>query len=201
MKIIVLFSICFCASISAWGQSENNKNHKGFFLWAGAGTLFSFSDDFDSLLPERLSLNFSTDQKHFLSVIYHENSVLDGFPFGAEKPHRLTYSKSGSALAGVGTYKNKSLAFIGSAGISYGQAEYRGKILDVTDSGGWFGKKYIFDYEDYHYLGLSLNGKILWTSPFAGLSLDVYANVHKHPEYGLILSVNAGNIRKRQKQL
>jgi hypothetical protein len=55
--------------------------------------------------------------------------------------------------------------------------------------------------ENYNYLGVPLNVSFMLASPLIGASIDVYANIHKHPDYGLALNLLIGKIRDKKKSI
>jgi len=145
-----------------------------------------------------MAANSSINQKYFITLHFQRTSILlDGF-MSQPTPNVITDLTNGSLLLGLGKYKYKSLAFIASSGISYGKANYRGELLESKINGGSITYYiYYFEEDSYRYIGLPVNFKILLTSPYIGLSLDLYANFHKHSDYGLTLGINFGKIRDK----
>lgn len=187
----ILFSLCI--SLYSIGQKDSTKN--SFYLWLSGGTCLIYTDNFNNLLGYRFAINTSIYQKYFIAFHYQLNYSLNGV-LSNPKSNIVTNLNNGSLLFGPGKYQFKSLAFIASMGLSFGKEKYRGKLLESKIPNGPM-TIYIkhFSEDNYYYFGVPINFKILFTSPIIGLAVDLYANIHKHPDYGLIFSANFGRIR------
>jgi len=190
----IIFSITLTFySVAQIPVSSNTK----FYPWVSAGPGLTFSDNFHFMTGLRLAINSSINQKYFLSLLA-ENSM-----YYKEKPNEVNDIQNYSVLVGMGKYKFKSLAFIASTGISIGHLWYRGNVIDSIPNPNVptlypFDRFYEFSY--YKYIGLPIDLKILFTSPFVGLSLDLYANIHRHSNYGVVFSLNFGKIRDKKNE-
>ena len=194
-KIIVILS--FVLSHSAFGQKDSTNNK--IYLWLSGGTCITYTENFNNLIGYRLAINSSIRQKYFFTFLYQINGSLDGL-FSRPTPNIVASITNGSLLFGIGEYKYKSLACIASTGISYGKLYYRGALKDSTQGSGFLSTTtYENEQDNFNYIGLPIDIKILWTSPIVGINLDLYANIHKHTDYGIIISIDIGKIRDMKK--
>jgi hypothetical protein len=193
LKYLFTLLFCLCISLYSIGQKDSAKSR--IYLWLSAGTCLTYTDNFNNLLGYRFAINSSINQKYFITFNYQLNYSINNV-LSNPKSQIVTNLNNGSLLFGLGKFKYKSLAFIAATGISYGKEKYRGELLgSITHNGPVNIYVYRFSEDNYNYIGVPINLKILLTSPIIGLSLDLYANIHKHFDYGLIVSANIGRIR------
>lgn len=188
---------CFITG-AVLAQSDTTAKKNKIYIWATAGIQAGFADDLDFMAGEQLALNFSLNQRNFVQLKGYEMFSFSHWPIGDPKPQKLIYIRNVSALYGIGGYKTESFAIIPSIGLSFGEAIYRGEILyiDRPSPSSWFGISHpVFAYDEFYYLGIPVNVSFMLTSPRIGVSADVYANIHKHPDYGISLNVHLGKIR------
>ncbi len=190
-----LFTAFLSLLISSYSIGQNDSTKNKIYFWTSAGTCLTYTNKFNNLMGYRFAINASINQKYFIALHYQLNYSLNSV-LSNPKSNIVTDLNNGSLLFGLGKYKCKSLTFVASTGISYGKVKFRGEFQQYKTSGGPL-TYYInqFKEDNYNYVGLPINFKIIFTSPIIGLSIDLYANIHKHFDYGLILSANFGRIR------
>lgn len=128
-------------------------------------------------------------QKHVFKLkTYTGVSVsLDGPIFSATKPNRLGSISNLTLQYGFANYLPKSVLVIPSIGPCYGVVFWRGKYLGSVN-GGFAPHLHLFDDNQFHYLGAQFECSILWIGRKIDAGLDVYVNIHKHPDYGFALN-------------
>lgn len=86
------------------------------------------------------------------------------------------------------------------AGLSFGSATYRGKYLYTESSGSCLIclDNAVYDEDTYIYIGLPLEVNFMLTARQVGTSLNMYVNLHKHPDYGLSLNLLLGQIKDKK---
>ena len=183
-------------------QTDTTIKKSKYHFWLGYGGQYFFSNNFHSLGGIQSNLNFSINQKHFIKLIGYIGISTDFELLGSSdttKPNRLTAIENLSLLYGIGKYQTKYFAIVPSAGISYGAAFWRGKYLYTEHSGGWFSwDNVIYENDNYNYVGFPMEVSFVLTSSIVGLSLNLYANIHKHSDYGVALNLLLGKIRDKK---
>jgi hypothetical protein len=188
------------AAISTYGQKDTIIVIRKIHSWYSTAGIFGYSDDFYNINGIQHSINISIHQKHFFQARASLGIYLgDGFFGEPTVANRLVSYLDLSILYGRVRYLTSYLMVKACAGISCGKAKYRGKLLYFTNS-GWFGSgdSPVFDNDNYNYVGIPLTLGCIVTIPAGGIGLDLYANVRKHPDYGLTLSLNLGSIRDKR---
>jgi hypothetical protein len=200
-KIFFLFISFGLLPFIAFAQTDSTSKKSQYYFWLSAGGQYSFSDNFHSLIGGAGGLTCLIKQKHFLSLKSYgciSTDILDSsFSFSdTNQSNQLFTILNISLLYGRTPFKTKCLTIITSAGISYGKAMYVGKYLYTNNDGLWDNAEY--ETDTYNYIGLPLNISFMLSSPFIGLSIDLYANIHKHLDYGITLNTHFGKIRDKK---
>lgn len=192
----LLITMCYVAFTQ---ENSTQKDHE-VNLWISGALQFTFADDFDRLGGLQAGFNCAINQCHFIQLkVYYCMSTEP--LFGPYSPNRLRSIANLSLLYGRGKYLTNSLLVTASAGLSYGKANYRGEFLyKYTSSSGFVRFTHeVFDTDLYNYIGLPMNVNFMLSSQHFGIGLDIYANFHKHTDYGLRLSLHLGFIRNLKK--
>jgi hypothetical protein len=208
-KLFFLFislSLLPMITFASFEQADTIPEESKYHFWFSVGGLYCFSGDFHSLLGGQLDLNFSVNQRHFIKLkgygCYATDLESSLFSEDTSKSNRLISIQNLSVLYGTGLFKTNCFSIITSAGLSCGTALYQGRYLYTNGcSGSGWGPCWdnaVYDYDDYSYIGMPLNISFMITSPFIGLSIDLYANIHKHPDYGVTLNTHFGKIRDKK---
>jgi len=198
--LTVLLTLTTLATSAQPDTITKSKYH----FWLNTSIHTAFSDEFNFLIGAQLGLNFSIHQRHFFQLKAYaclSTSFIDfsgHYLLKEAPPYRLAGLTNLSFLYGLGEYKTVSYAVIPSIGLSYGKASYRGKLLYIAN-GGFAPNRHVFEWDNYTYIGLPINISFMSTKPAAGLSVDIYVNIHKHADYGLTLNLHFGNIRDKEK--
>lgn len=171
------------------------KAHK-YHFWYATGGQFFFSENFKSLIGIQKNLNFSVYEHHFIKAKGYIGISTD-FGFGNElTAQRIASVGNLSLLYGIGKYYTKSFAFVPLTGISYGSAHWRGDYAGI-EHGTWLGgdRAIYKDENDYNYFGVPLEVSYILGGPHLGFDIDLYANFHRHSDYGMALNFIFGKIR------
>jgi hypothetical protein len=199
--LFISFELLPLITFASFIQADTTSKKSKYYFWLSAGGQYSFSDNFHSLIGGGGGLTCLIKQKHFLSLKSYGCISTDitnpSFSFSdTNRSNQLFNILNISLLYGRTPFKTKCFTIITSAGISYGKAMYVGKYLYMNSDGFWDNAEY--ETDTYNYIGLPLNVSFMLTSPFIGLSIDLYANIHKHPDYGFTLNTHFGKIRGKK---
>ena len=197
MKYFIFIFFSFFFYFSSLGQNDSTQN-KAYYWFSYGWNCYSKYN----LFGERFALNSSYKQKYFLIILYHRYINFNLVFFEKPKPNKMLKIDSKSILFGYGKYYYKHFSIIPSTGISFGDGLYRGALIDSTPNYGWLisHTSYNFEMDDFKYIGIPINIKILWTTPYVGVSLDLFANIHKYSDFGFIFSINLGKIMDRKRK-
>jgi hypothetical protein len=186
-----------------YGQVDTLKQ-KTFGLWFNHGLNISSPYNFEFLIGVQAGLNFSLNEQHFFKlkgyVCLAPNDFLD---FSNEiKPNRLLEIYNLSFMYGFSKYKNNFCLIVPYIGISCGYLYYRGKYLYSTHRTILFTSTSNpqYEHDNSPYIGLPLEVSFIFAKPIVGMSVDFYANIHKHSDFGIKLNMLIGKIRTKQKQ-
>jgi hypothetical protein len=197
----LLLSILLILPFSLYSQDE--VKGKNIFGWASIGISNTYSKNSSSLPGLRLAADLSIYNKLFCEFGYSMHSETD-FTFSDPDPFRVIGLRNYSLLLGSGKYILPYLAIMGYTGLSWGSGEYRGDFYTVRDSSTSFfnfgsPEHRIYEHHLFHYTGIPVHVKVLWTGSYVGFSMDLYYNFHHYADYGIIFSGNFGKIRNPKK--
>ncbi|MBI4945118.1 MAG: hypothetical protein HY840_01805 [Bacteroidetes bacterium] len=183
-------------------QADTTIKKSKYHFWLGYGGQYFFSNNFHFLGGIQGNLNFSINQKHFIKLKGYVGISSDWDPLGPSdttSPNRIIDIENLSLLYGIGKYQTKYFAIVPSAGISYGAVYWRGKYLYTEHGSGWLSlDNFTYEHDNYNYIGFPIEVCFVLTSPIVGLSLDIYANIHEHSDYGVALNMLLGKIRDKK---
>jgi hypothetical protein len=183
---------------ASFGQTDTILKKNEYHFWLNSGGKYFFSGNYRSLLGIQSGVNFSINQQHFIKLEGYAGVSTDWTLLSGSKSDRLSAIGNLSLLYGIGRYKTKSFAIVAYSGLSYGRAFWRGHYL-YTEHRGWFGSDNpVYDDDKYNYIGLPIEINFILTTSIIGTSLGIYANAHKHPDYGLTISWLLGKIRDKK---
>lgn len=191
---IILLSFTF-------GFAQNDTISK-----ASPSYIYSINAGVISALPEQnginvgfnagLDLGFHSEWFLYLSTMRRKREF-DGFIFGPLPSNKLVRLENYSLMFGQKEYLTNDLYLYYSAGLSGGRGVYRGEIIDTIGS---FFPTYVIEYDTFSYIGVPINIGVMCFSPDPlGVSLELYINLHKHPDYGIMLKFHLGRLRQRKK--
>ncbi len=192
-----LLFFCFLIN-NLIGQTENNVKDRKYNFWTNVGLHVSTPVNSDYLAGAQMGINSSINQKHFLKINgYVSISPNDIFPSSEISPNHLTKISNLSVLYGINHFKTNCFLVVPYVGIGYGNLSYRGKYLyTVYQSFLWTTTpEPRYENENFNYIGFPLEVSFILTKPVVGMSIDLYANLHKYPDYGIRINFLLGKIK------
>lgn len=181
---------------TTWAQTDTTIKKSKYHFWMNDGIQYFLSDNSHSLIGVQLGLNSSIYQRHFIKLKGYAGLSSSGTSLTISQPDRLATIVNLSLLYGIGKYVSRSFAIVPSIGPSYGSAFWRGEYL-YSQNGGLAPDMDIYDDDKYNYVGLNIEFTCMWTTPFIGASIAIYANIHKHSDYGVAVCYLLGKIRDK----
>lgn len=189
--VLVFF---ICNGILAQKDSLQGKND--LMVWGNCGSGLAVAGKYHSDFAFNYGLNIGFHKKYFILLRYKslEFAGLNGSFWSNNFDNELLDLKSYSVLFGIGNQQTKYFHPIFSVGPSFGNGIFRGDIIDVIHYSGWWGSNDVpvFAMDTFQYVGVKLDLTLLWAWRYVGMSLEFYANFHKHSDYGITLNYNMG---------
>lgn len=196
LKSLVFF--CFLVNNNLIGQTDFEVNDSKYNFWTNVGWHVSTPVNSDFLAGAQLGINSSINQKHFLKLNgYVSISPNDIFPTTEIRPNHITKISNLSVLYGFNKFKTNYFFVVPYVGIGYGNLSYRGEYLSTHYvSFLWATTGYpVYKNENFNYIGFPIEVSFILTKSKIGMSLDLYANLHKYPDYGIMINILLGKIR------
>jgi hypothetical protein len=199
LKIPFIYLIPFLvlAHISA---AQTNATKRPFFLWASAGGCATFAGQ-GNVHGLRWGIEASFDRAYYIHLVHSRHDRID-FSFQEAPSHLVLDFQNSSVLLGYAVMKTKGKAIIAYTGLSFGTGRYKGDLHYYLPTNGIFSdRRGVYEMWRYEYFALPLHVKALFSNVFTGIGLEVYCNIHRHTDFGLVLSVNLGFMNKAQDQI
>jgi hypothetical protein len=204
---ILLSLIFFNQGSGQIEKSQDTLRYSRFSIFGNIGFIGTISvtnneENADlnvSFLPGlQASIIIGFNEKHYIISKYYNINTLNTFGIEQPKANLLDYLCNYSILYGYGLINENKTIFISGVGLSYGNGLYRGK---KTGTGGTFSVWPSFDYEKFEYFGVPILLSFTKTkNSYFGAGLDLYINIHKHPDLGIMIHFDFGYIRKKNKR-
>ncbi len=170
------------------GQSDSIKK-----IWGNIGIVTTNNDR----RGFQTGIN-SSFKKNVISLKYYQNEeFMVGFPFEDYRLNNIQKIQNLSLLYGR-SFGNKYIQLIPMAGPSIGKGVWRNDKVDIEPSSGEFSlmNNRIYHYDKFDYVGLNLNLEFMWTpTKYFGVGVNVFENIHKHPDFGFGFNIIIGRLR------
>lgn len=166
-------------------------------LWGNAGLSSSQSSN-TALLGCNIGLNTVINQRYYLHLSNYVSINSEWELFSPAQPNKTENISNNAFLAGIYQQLSKRIAVVAAAGPSFGQLVYRGEIQSIYYNYSTWGidtETRTFDMQTINYKGLQLETTLILTSPNVGMSINFFANLHPHPDFGLSLNLLLGKMR------
>jgi hypothetical protein len=194
MKKTGLLVLYLLSLLNVSAQTETDE--LPFALWASLGTGLITTGQVNGMSCGRAGLNVALYQKHFISGQFQRTFTMEGVTTDNSANQLLTSSNI-SLLYGRSLPWEGKATWVVSAGISAGKGVYQGQSTGYSGSGlGNPLNGMASDYEstEFVYIGFPVSVKMYRTGPETGYSLDLYANLHHHADFGLVICWEIGRI-------
>jgi hypothetical protein len=188
----VALAICIKAG------AQQKAGHGRWNAWADAGVMVAFSSG-GNVHGVRAGVEVSYRRFLYTHFIMSRHSRIDPLFAVNEYEGKVMDINNYSLLLGYGIRLSEKAWVIGYSGLSAGQGHCNGKLLYVLKVNGIFSNEDpVYEEIRYQYVALPVHLKLMLGGPFAAFSLELYTNIHKHSDYGVVASFCVGKIAREQ---
>lgn len=193
LVLLILFSL----GSSSFSLSASDTTFK---WWASEGIVA------DNWRHYGFDLNISLLKgKHGVSTEYYTNFIPWGFTSAHfvpnRMPNRADYIKSLSIQYAY-CLRHPTYIIVANTGISYNLIRWRGEQIGVENHSDASNYVNLFSYDtpifdsssSYHF-GIPIATQVILATEHIGLGFKIYANFHKHTDYGVMLHFMFGKFK------
>jgi hypothetical protein len=197
-KIIILALMIFCGH-SIMAQKDTLNRNTGVKFWLNIGLTTSFDENINSLAGFNAGLNTCFNNRHYIFLrSYRSYQTPIGFHGFDMKEKSLNEISTYALMYGIGENYSTKFSIVYSAGLCYADCDWIAKQTGSDNFLLWEIPKY--KIEHLTTVGVPLNISFLWKKEHYAFSIDLYANIQKHSEFGIVLNNHIGKIGAKKKK-
>jgi hypothetical protein len=193
-RILIIAIVAFCR-YAATAQNDTMIKNKDMAIWANAGLMLAADENVNSMFGGNLGINACINHKHYFFLrVYDVIGGSIGINLNEPiKENMITETGSFNFMYGISKYTSKPFSFVCSAGLSYSQVDWKGEFIGYKSNLFW-GNTPNYKYYKFKCWGVPLAISFMWKTTHYAFSIDLYANIHKHPDFGIVLNNHLGKI-------